>query len=297
MDLKPANLLISESGRLKIADLGLCRVTARHGKRLYSHQVATRWYRAPELLYGAREYDEGVDLWAAGCIFAEMVNHSPIFPVLPDASPDAMDLIKKFLIYSSDKRISAKKALLHTYFFTAPLATPVSQMPLPRSEKRPPPATQDYVTDFPIHHVSDAIRDHLETLFAPALICSHIATSDSSSVLHTVRALGPTTPRPLHITCHSLHIYQPVSHNFHYSLSAFTSHLCSSIPVRPIYNIIASSHFNFHTLHCSTIPTLAVFQCDSASPNLPLRLQRYTKVSTLLNTPGVPSLTLPHASR
>ncbi|XP_037776592.1 cyclin-dependent kinase 20-like [Penaeus monodon] len=89
----------------------------------------------------------------------------PCFQVLPDASPDAMDLIKKFLIYSTDKRISAKKALLHTYFFTAPLATPVSQMPLPRSEKRPPPATQDYVTDFPIHHVSDAIRDHLETLY------------------------------------------------------------------------------------------------------------------------------------
>ena len=55
-DLKPANLLISAKGELKIADLGLSRVFARNEGRLYSHQVATRWYRAPELLYGARKY-------------------------------------------------------------------------------------------------------------------------------------------------------------------------------------------------------------------------------------------------
>ena len=55
-NLKPANLLISGRGELKIADLGLSRVFARNEGRLYSHQVATRWYRAPELLYGARKY-------------------------------------------------------------------------------------------------------------------------------------------------------------------------------------------------------------------------------------------------
>uniref|UniRef100_A0A8C8SW25 Cyclin-dependent kinase 20 n=1 Tax=Pelusios castaneus TaxID=367368 RepID=A0A8C8SW25_9SAUR len=79
-DLKPANLLISSTGQLKIADFGLARVFSSEGGRLYSHQVATRWYRAPELLYGARKYDEGVDLWAVGCIFAELLNNSPLFP-------------------------------------------------------------------------------------------------------------------------------------------------------------------------------------------------------------------------
>lgn len=86
-DLKPANLLIGANGRLKIADLGLSRIflteederkTGR--RRHYSHQVATRWYRAPELLYGARSYTEAVDLWSVGCIFGEMINKSPIFP-------------------------------------------------------------------------------------------------------------------------------------------------------------------------------------------------------------------------
>ncbi|XP_043241124.1 cyclin-dependent kinase 20-like [Amphibalanus amphitrite] len=76
-DLKPANLLISAAGVLKLADFGLSRVLDRG--RLYSHQVATRWYRAPELLYGARQYDQGVDLWAVGCIFGELLNRSPIF--------------------------------------------------------------------------------------------------------------------------------------------------------------------------------------------------------------------------
>ncbi|XP_049611932.1 cyclin-dependent kinase 20 [Syngnathus scovelli] len=79
-DLKPANLLISSSGHLKIADFGLARLLSQQEDRLYSHQVATRWYRAPELLYGARKYDEGVDLWAVGCIFGELLNSSPLFP-------------------------------------------------------------------------------------------------------------------------------------------------------------------------------------------------------------------------
>ncbi|XP_064632586.1 cyclin-dependent kinase 20-like [Lineus longissimus] len=79
-DLKPANLLISRTGHLKLADFGLARVFQDEQKRLYSHQVATRWYRAPELLYSARKYDEGVDIWAVGCIFGELLNNSPLFP-------------------------------------------------------------------------------------------------------------------------------------------------------------------------------------------------------------------------
>ncbi|KAI9218296.1 cyclin-dependent kinase 20-like protein [Blastocladiella britannica] len=86
-DLKPANLLIAATGMLKIADFGQARLlpTLEHdgpeaAAAPLSHQVATRWYRAPELLYGARHYSNAVDLWAIGCIFAELLNGLPLFP-------------------------------------------------------------------------------------------------------------------------------------------------------------------------------------------------------------------------
>lgn len=47
----------------------------------YTQQVATRWYRAPELLYGTKKYTEAIDLWAVGCIFAELILKKPLFPV------------------------------------------------------------------------------------------------------------------------------------------------------------------------------------------------------------------------
>jgi len=93
-DLKPANLLIGSRGELKVADFGLCRLFSdrsspdvRNGhdddssEQLFTHQVASRWYRAPELLYGSRTYGPEVDIWAMGCIFGEMLKNSPLFPV------------------------------------------------------------------------------------------------------------------------------------------------------------------------------------------------------------------------
>ena len=45
-----------------------------------SHQVATRWYRAPELLFGARHYDAAVDIWGVGAVFVELLNLNPLCP-------------------------------------------------------------------------------------------------------------------------------------------------------------------------------------------------------------------------
>eukprot|EP00842_Homolaphlyctis_polyrhiza_P004457 jgi/Hompol1/5011/HPOL_000673-RA len=183
-DLKPANLLISPTGILKLADFGLARVhSADTAGRPYSHQVATRWYRAPELLYGARKYDAGVDIWAVGCIFGELVNHSPLFPgqndidqlycvisilgtptkeiwpdleslpdygkiqfpvmppvplekLCPDASTEAVQLLKKFLVYPSLQRISASEALLDPYFFNKPLPAHHLELPIPKKHTK-----------------------------------------------------------------------------------------------------------------------------------------------------------------
>ena len=71
-DIKPANILLSHDGHVKLADFGHARLEAVGDRPLYTHAVATRWYRAPELLYGARHYSRGVDIWAVGCVFAEL---------------------------------------------------------------------------------------------------------------------------------------------------------------------------------------------------------------------------------
>ena len=75
-DLKPNNLLINTSGVLKITDFGLAKMFGSPS-RLLTHQVVTRWYRSPELLFGARLYGTGVDIWAFGCIAAELTIGSP----------------------------------------------------------------------------------------------------------------------------------------------------------------------------------------------------------------------------
>ncbi|KAK3864104.1 hypothetical protein Pcinc_030187 [Petrolisthes cinctipes] len=78
-DLKPNNLLVNAEGVLKIGDFGLARFFGSPNRQ-YSHQVVTRWYRSPELLFGARSYGTGVDMWAVGCILAEMLVRCPYFP-------------------------------------------------------------------------------------------------------------------------------------------------------------------------------------------------------------------------
>ncbi|KAJ8673480.1 hypothetical protein QAD02_004742 [Eretmocerus hayati] len=78
-DLKPNNLLISSDGVLKIGDFGLAKFYGSPN-RINTHQVVTRWYRAPELLYGARLYGAGIDMWAVGCILAELLLRTPFLP-------------------------------------------------------------------------------------------------------------------------------------------------------------------------------------------------------------------------
>lgn len=78
-DLKPNNLLINSEGILKIGDFGLAKFYGSPN-RIYTHQVVTRWYRSPELLFGARMYTTGVDMWAVGCIIAELLLRVPFLP-------------------------------------------------------------------------------------------------------------------------------------------------------------------------------------------------------------------------
>jgi len=81
-DLKPSNLLLNTTCDLKICDFGLARVAdPEHDHTgVLTEYVATRWYRAPEIMVNSKGYSQSIDMWAVGCILAEMLSNRPLFP-------------------------------------------------------------------------------------------------------------------------------------------------------------------------------------------------------------------------
>ncbi|XP_072232868.1 uncharacterized protein [Leuresthes tenuis] len=80
-DIKPENILISQGGVVKLCDFGFARTMALPFEgSIYTDYVATRWYRAPELLVGDIKYGKPVDVWAVGCLLMEMLTGQPLFP-------------------------------------------------------------------------------------------------------------------------------------------------------------------------------------------------------------------------
>jgi mitogen-activated protein kinase 15 len=89
-DMKPSNLLLNSECLMKVADFGLARSLLKPingtlddpdgpGAPILTDYVATRWYRAPEILLGSTRYGKAVDLWSLGCIFGEMLAGKPLF--------------------------------------------------------------------------------------------------------------------------------------------------------------------------------------------------------------------------
>ena len=82
-DLKPSNVFINSDCQIKIGDFGLAR-TIQSGKLgfkgIITDYVATRWYRAPEMLLGSNKYNKAIDMWSVGCILYELLTCKPLFP-------------------------------------------------------------------------------------------------------------------------------------------------------------------------------------------------------------------------
>ncbi|XP_064077991.1 cyclin-dependent kinase 10-like [Macrobrachium nipponense] len=78
-DVKVSNLLLTNTGTIKIADFGLARELG-YPMSPMTPQVVTLWYRAPELLFQAKTQTTAVDMWAAGCILGELLLHKPLLP-------------------------------------------------------------------------------------------------------------------------------------------------------------------------------------------------------------------------
>lgn len=95
-DIKPENLLVSlKSQILKLCDFGFARILNSSTENDLTDYVATRWYRAPELLIGSSSYTMSVDIWAIGCIMGEITDSQPLFP--GDSEIDQLYLIQKVI--------------------------------------------------------------------------------------------------------------------------------------------------------------------------------------------------------
>lgn len=124
-DVKPENILITKGGVVKLCDFGFARLYTGPGDQ-YTDYVATRWYRAPELVVGDVQYGPPVDVWAIGCVFGELLNGQPIWPGKSDV--DQLYHIQKTL---GDLIPRHRKVFNNNHFFRGMvLPSPRERVPL-----------------------------------------------------------------------------------------------------------------------------------------------------------------------
>ncbi|PUZ69370.1 hypothetical protein GQ55_2G102800 [Panicum hallii var. hallii] len=148
-DIKPDNILVGPGGAVKICDLGLATPARPEGAAYPERRVGTLLYRSPEQLAGHRDYGPGVDIWALGCVMAELLTGQfmfdedteekmmdkvmdlrralaerglqafdewPTFQGLPELSPGAREVLAGLLAVQPSDRLTATAALQHPWF-------------------------------------------------------------------------------------------------------------------------------------------------------------------------------------
>jgi len=125
-DLKPSNILLNSDCSLRVADFGLARSIAALEKmedeeQVLTEYVATRWYRAPEILLASTKYTKGVDMWSVGCILGELLGGKPIFP-----GNSTMNQLDKIIELTGRPTSNDIKAIQSTFAVTILESLPIS---------------------------------------------------------------------------------------------------------------------------------------------------------------------------
>lgn len=240
-DIKPKNILVSSKCEVKLCDFGLARVYFEHQLEQKTDNltdyVATRWYRAPELLLGNEGYDEKIDVWSVGCVLAEMLLRKPflmgtdwknqLFLILellgkpaPEtlgfvenakakdflknyeakvaatfdtiftkvkADPQAVDLLKKLLLFDPTRRCTIEAALDHPYLqdlhdpADEPTASPLSaaEFEFEHLELNKEQTKDAIYEEILLHHFPAFAAAHNEAIKAKKSVYAHIMNNDN----------------------------------------------------------------------------------------------------------------------
>ncbi|NXC54851.1 MK15 kinase, partial [Aleadryas rufinucha] len=144
-DQKPSNILLDAQCCVKLCDFGLarslCQLSEEQPSPALTEYVATRWYRAPEILLASRNYTKGVDMWSIGCILGEMLLGKPLFPgtstmnqieqilrVIPAPSPEGRTLLRGKTQSSCHCSLTSRQRVAFEEIF--PASTPLPALDL-----------------------------------------------------------------------------------------------------------------------------------------------------------------------
>ena len=126
-DIKPGNIFIDENCVVKIGDIGSARISpqqkkeneeqkgskGKKEKRPLTPGIGTKWYKAPEIIFGDKHYNKSVDIWSFGCLMAEMFLLEPLFPGSTDF--EMINLIFSFIGFSKEDEKILKPQLHINY--------------------------------------------------------------------------------------------------------------------------------------------------------------------------------------
>mmetsp|Transcript_11421 Transcript_11421/g.18304 ORF Transcript_11421/g.18304 Transcript_11421/m.18304 type:complete len:378 (-) Transcript_11421:401-1534(-) len=108
-DMKPSNVLLNSDCHVKLIDFGLARSVAETSEQdALTDYVATRWYRAPEILLGSPKYTKAVDMWSVGCIMGELLGGKPMFP--GESTINQLERIVQLTGFPSEEEVKSIKS-------------------------------------------------------------------------------------------------------------------------------------------------------------------------------------------
>ena len=112
-DIKPGNIFIDENCIVKLGDFGSSRIITNYNNGNLTPLVGTKWYKAPEIIFGNKLYDKSADIWSFGCLIAELFLLEPLFPGATDF--EMINLIFGFLGFSKEDEEVLKPKLKINY--------------------------------------------------------------------------------------------------------------------------------------------------------------------------------------